>query len=217
MMTKMRSAVLAVLLLAALCAPAFAGDARATDHDTLFASHSRVWDHFSFAPAETPALADASGQTSPAPRVAAVEYSDAYKTRAKIHKYASFATLPLFAAELWLGQSVYNNVTFQDEGKRSAHIVVGTGIIGLFGVNTVTGAWNLWEARKDQNGRTRRLIHGLLMMGSDVGFLATWATGPNRYRYYSDWEGARSTHRAIAVTSIVTATAGYLVMALGGH
>jgi hypothetical protein len=177
---KTRSAVLAALLLGTLGAPIFAGDAVAADR-TLFASHSRVWDHFSFAPVETPVAADASRQTSPAPRVAAVEYSDAYKTRAKIHKYASFATLPLFAAELWLGQSVYNNATFQDQGERTAHIVVGTGIIGLFGVNTVTGAWNLWEARKDRNGRTR------------------------------------STHRAIAITSIVAATTGYLVMMLGGH
>ena len=38
---------------------------------------------------------------------AAVEHSDAYLTRAKIHKIASFATLPLFAAELVLGQSLY--------------------------------------------------------------------------------------------------------------
>jgi len=33
----------------------------------------------------------------------AIQPSDAYLTRAKIHKYASFATLPLFAAELALG------------------------------------------------------------------------------------------------------------------
>ena len=37
---------------------------------------------------------------------AVVEHSDAYRTRAKIHKVASFATLPLFAAEVALGQSL---------------------------------------------------------------------------------------------------------------
>src|SRR5690349_7144347 len=39
---------------------------------------------------------------------AAIEHSDGYRTRAKIHKYASFAMLPLFAAQLALGQSLYN-------------------------------------------------------------------------------------------------------------
>ena len=43
----------------------------------------------------------------PPPKVA-FEYSEAYQTRAKIHKIASFATLPLFAAELWLGRSIYD-------------------------------------------------------------------------------------------------------------
>ena len=41
----------------------------------------------------------------------AIEHSDAYQTRAKIHKYASFATMPLFAAELVLGQSLFNEST----------------------------------------------------------------------------------------------------------
>src|SRR5579872_3739202 len=39
---------------------------------------------------------------------AAVQHSDAYQTRAKIHKVASYATLPLFGAELLLGESLYN-------------------------------------------------------------------------------------------------------------
>ncbi len=30
----------------------------------------------------------------------------------------------------------------------------------LFGVNTVTGVWNLRDARKDPAGRTRRTVHG---------------------------------------------------------
>src|SRR5581483_2690592 len=89
---------------------------------------------------------------------AAVEHSEAYQTRAKIHKYASFATLPLFAAELALGSALYN--TPSNTGTlRGAHIAVGSGIIGLFGVNTVTGAWNLFgEGWQDTQGRTLRVI-----------------------------------------------------------
>src|SRR5262249_43231812 len=55
---------------------------------------------------------------------AAIEHSDGYRMRAKIHKYASFTTLPLFAAQLWLGQSLYNTPA-NAGGKRTAHAVVG--------------------------------------------------------------------------------------------
>src|SRR5258708_7754445 len=77
-------------------------------------------------------------QTSSAPPPPAVEYSDAYHTRAKVHRLASFATLPLFVTEGVLGQSLYNNPT---NGKKDAHLVVATAIGGLFGINTVTGVW----------------------------------------------------------------------------
>jgi hypothetical protein len=147
----------------------------------------------------------------------AIEHSDAYQTRAKIHKYASFATLPLFATELWLGQSLFNT---PDDGKRGVHAAVGAGIIGLFGVNTVTGAWNLFgEGRQDKEGRTLRLVHGLLMMAADGGFLATWATAPHheRLRTAPNFDSNRATHRNIAVASISVGTAGYLLMLFGNH
>jgi hypothetical protein len=57
---------------------------------------------------------------------AAVEHSAAYQTRAKVHKYASFATLPLFAAEVALGQALYNTPA-NAGGKRAAHAFVGAG------------------------------------------------------------------------------------------
>src|SRR5215472_12521674 len=104
--------------------------------------------------AQTDADTDSQTQTSPDP--------DAYEVRLKIHKYASYATLPLFATELALGQSLYNN---PDTGaKKGIHGAVGAGIIGLFGVNAVTGIWNLWESRHDENGRTWRVAHSVLML-----------------------------------------------------
>jgi hypothetical protein len=203
-------AALAAFLVLAAASPGLAENALASAE--LFPSRSRVWDRFAFPPAQA-ASADVAPQTSPAPKLAAVEYSDAYKMRAKIHRYSSYAMLPLFATELMLGQSLYNTPS---DGKRNAHLVVGSSIGVLFGINTVTGAWNLWEGRKDPNGRTLRLAHGLLMMASDVGFLATAATGPG-HEDFGEFENSRSTHRAIAITSIATATAGYLVMLIGGH
>src|SRR5436190_16245768 len=93
------------------------------------------------------ALADqpAPIATAPAPTLA-FEYSEGYRTRARIHRVASFATLPLFVTEAFVGQSLYNEPT---DGKRDAHLVVAGGIGALFAVNTVTGVWNLLEARKD--------------------------------------------------------------------
>lgn len=160
-----------------------------------------------------PAAQEAS---APPPRVQ--EYSDAYRMRAKIHKYASIATLPLFATEGFLGESLYNNPT---EAKKSAHLAVAGGIGALFAVNTVTGVWNLLEGRNDPNHRGRRWAHGLLMLSADAGFLATAALGPDdesegRFRFEGDGN-SRSTHRAVAFTSIGVATAGYLVMLFGGH
>ena len=149
-------------------------------------------------------------QTSPPPR--AFEYSDAYRLRAKIHRVSSFATLPLFGTEAILGQSLY---TDPSSSKKSAHLAVAGGIGALFAVNTVTGVWNLVEARNDPNKRGRRMLHGIMMLGADAGFLATAALGPESE--HGEIEGSRSTHRAVAFTSIGVASAGYLVMLLGGH
>jgi hypothetical protein len=150
---------------------------------------------------------------------AAVEHSSAYQTRAKIHKYASFATLPLFAAEVALGTSLYNTPANADS-KRAAHGIVGAGIVGLFGVNTVTGAWNLFgEGWRDKEGRTRRLVHGLLMMAADVGFVATSQSGPNSrsQRQAATFETDKVTHRNLAIASVSVGTVGYLMMLFGNH
>jgi hypothetical protein len=149
---------------------------------------------------------------------AAVEHSAAYQTRAKIHKIASYATLPLFATEVVLGQRLYNSTSLTT-GLRSAHIAVGTAIMGLFAVNTVTGAMNLFgEDRQESNGRALRLVHGLLMMAADVGFVATTATGPHRHHQGTLTFATDPTlHRNLALTSIGVGTAGYLVMFIGSH
>jgi len=158
------------------------------------------------------APADAGEQAHPA----AVEYSHGYEVRAVVHRMASFAMLPLFVTDLALGQSLYDSST---DPKRTAHVAVGAAIGGLFAVNTVTGAWNLWESRKDTNHRGRRLAHGLLMLGADAGFFATAATAPDRDSAagLSNFAADRSRHRALALTSIGLASASYLIMLFGGH
>ncbi|HLH30807.1 MAG TPA: hypothetical protein VKY31_06360, partial [Terriglobia bacterium] len=120
-------------------------------------------------------------QQQPATHPVATTYSDAYEVRLKIHKYASFATLPLFATELALGESLYSDPNTSG-AKKGLHGAVGVGLVGLFGVNSVTGLWNLWESRHDDSGRKRRILHTVLMLAADGGFVATAATGPSTHR-----------------------------------
>ncbi len=167
------------------------------------------------APATEPAQPSDAGQDA---RPKAIEYSEGYALRAKIHRYASFATLPLFATEVALGQSVYNAADPRTSSARNAHIAVGTAITTLFAVNSVTGVWNLLESRKDPNHRTKRMVHGILMLAADAGFVATFATGPSHEEeQILNYDANRQTHRAIAVTSMGLATAGYLMMLFGSH
>jgi hypothetical protein len=165
--------------------------------------------------ARTAALAT-DPQAAPAPRPKAFEYSDGYRTRLKIHKYASYAMLPLFVAQYAVGQKLYNGTG--SDGTRSAHSALAATTAVLFGVNTVTGVWNMAEARKDPNGKTKRTVHGLLMLAADAGFVATGMLAPEREHEnelgFTEPGGgtSASTHRAVAITSMAVATVAYLMM-----
>jgi hypothetical protein len=152
-------------------------------------------------------------------RPVAIEYSDAHETRAKIHKYVSWATLPLMATEFALGESLYNDPNSLTSGMRGVHGAVGAGLIGFFGVQSVTGVWNLVES-KDAPGHTKRLVHGLLMLAAEGGFVASAVTAPGHSRNdLINFDANKATHRNIAFVSMGVGTAGYLLMLLtgGGH
>lgn len=143
----------------------------------------------------------------------AVEYSDWYYKRLTIHKVASYTTIPLFVTEYVLGDKLYDGTA--SSSTRSAHQAVATGIGVLFGVNTVTGVWNLWESRHESEGRARRTTHALLMLAADAGFVATASLAPDgeddSFESNSD---DRSRHRAVALTSMGVSLASYLMMYL---
>lgn len=145
------------------------------------------------------------------PRRRAFVYSDAYATRATIHKWSSWAMLPLFAGEYAVGQQLYND---PQNGSRDLHSLLAAGIGGLFAVNTATGALNLWESRKDPNGRTRRWIHGIAMLVADAGFLATAGTAPESEGGSGITEGNKSLHRTLAISSGSVALGSWLMMLL---
>jgi hypothetical protein len=55
---------------------------------------------------DSPIVGDTVARKRTRPR--AIEYSDAYYTRLRIHQIASYAELPMFAAEWVLGQRLLN-------------------------------------------------------------------------------------------------------------
>ena len=148
------------------------------------------------------------------PRPVAIEYSDAHELRAKIHKYASWATLPLMAAEFALGEKLYNEANSETDNLRGVHGAVGAGLIGLFGVNSVTGLWNLLESNQAP-GHTKRLVHGIMMLAAEGGLVASAASAPGHSRnQLVAIDSNKATHRDIAFVSIGVGTAGYLLMLL---
>ena len=149
----------------------------------------------------------AQDSTTGRPRPKAIEYSDWYGRRLEIHKIGSYAMLPLFGTEYYLGERLIEGRASGNE--KSLHTGVATAIGGLFAVNTVTGAWNLWDSRKDPTGRTKRLIHAALMIGADAGFALAAASAED------DDEGGgddSNTHKTIALTSIGISTIGTAMM-----
>lgn len=141
-------------------------------------------------------------------RTQAVQYSEGYNKRRQIHMIASYATLPLFVGQYILGDKLYDGTA--SDTVKTWHGVFAGGIAGLFAVNTVTGVWNLVEARHDPNGKTRRLVHGLLMLGADAGFVATGLMAPGDHEDVDSND--KAAHRNVAIASMGMATASYLYM-----
>jgi hypothetical protein len=164
------------------------------------------------------AVTIAAEAQDPSARPVAIEYSDGHYTRGKIHKYASFATLPLFATEVWLGQSLYNDPQSLTSSKRAVHGAVGAALISLFAVNSVTGVWNLMDSRAAP-GHTKRMVHGLMMLAAEGGLIASAVSAPGHGRNdLVNFDTNKATHRNIAFVSIGVGTAGYLLMLFtGGH
>ncbi len=104
-------------------------------------------------------------------RPRAIEYSDAYHTRLKIHQIGAYAMLPLFISEYFIGKLLTS--TNRSGSLKTTHSVIAGALGVVFVSNTVTGAWNFAEARKDPSGRARREIHSVIMLASDVGMVAT--------------------------------------------
>ncbi|HXT17174.1 MAG TPA: hypothetical protein VN706_16170 [Gemmatimonadaceae bacterium] len=163
------------------------------------------------------ALSAAVVDTPSVRRRHAISYSDQYYTRLTIHRYGSYAMLPLFAAEYSLGQNLINDAN-PSSWIKPTHTAVALGIGALFGVNTITGAWNLWESRDDPSNRGLRITHTVLMLASDAGFAITGALTPKTHSFdFSEVQSSRNRHRNWAIGSMALSTAGTALMWFWKH
>jgi len=140
------------------------------------------------------------------------EYSDQYSAQHTLHRIASYATLPLFAIEVVAGQALLSNRERPPGWAKAVHGPAAGALAGLFIMNTVTGGLNIIEAMPDPEGRGRRILHGLLMIAADAGFVATGITAAKAGRYVENTNRVKTTHRTIALSSMGVATIGYLIM-----
>ena len=142
-----------------------------------------------------------------------VEYSEWYGRRLAIHRTLTWAMIPLFATSYYTGERLARDGRVGSPyWVRAAHPYAATGAAVVFGVNTFTGVWNLWDARHDPEGRKRRIIHSVLFMIADAGFAYAGSIGEEAR---NDSE-IRNKHRAIALYSMGVSYTSMMIMLLGG-
>jgi hypothetical protein len=148
----------------------------------------------------------------------AIEISDAYASRLRIHRYGSYLMLPLFATQYALGSALLDQRedivegerrTVVSDGLRRAHLFTALGVGTLFVSNTITGVLNLYEDRHNPDRRTLRTMHALTMLLSDVGFAVTGKMGVNG-KNGSVADAKR--HHNMAIASMGVATIGASMM-----
>jgi hypothetical protein len=142
-----------------------------------------------------------------------VEYSDWYGRRLAIHRTLSWTMIPLFAVSYWTGERLARDGRVNSPYYiRALHPYAATGAAVVFGVNTVTGVWNLWDARHDPEGRKRRIIHSVLFMIADGGFAYAGSIG----KQARDNSEIRNRHRTVALSSMGVSYVSMMIMLLGG-
>ena len=146
-------------------------------------------------------------------RPALVSYSDWYGRRLAVHRTLTWTMIPLFAVSYYTGERLARDGRVNSPyAVRALHPYAATGATVLFGVNTFTGLWNLWDARHDAEGRKRRIAHSVLFMIADAGF----AYGGSIGKRGREDPKIRDLHRNIALGSMGISYVSAMMMLLGG-
>jgi len=146
----------------------------------------------------------------------AVTLSDGYYTRLDIHRYASYATLPLFIVEYLAGQKLLQEGSDAPLWADAVHKPAAYALAGVFTVNTVTGLWNLAESGGVQQGKTRRWVHAILMLAADAGFVYGASIAPSTEdidaRIAAGERGGWTPHKRVTMASMGVVVAGLAMM-----
>ncbi len=132
-------------------------------------------------------------------RTKAVEYSGFYHARLTLHRWLSFAMIPLFVGSYVTGDQVLKYSTDAPKWALDWHRPLATATAVVFTANTITGIWNLWDSRKDPAGRAKRYIHSLLFIAADAGFAYSGITLARDAR---SSQQKRIQHRNVALVSM---------------
>jgi len=138
------------------------------------------------------------------------EYSDLYGVRADIHRYASWAMIPLFVGSAVTGFQLRNKGDAAPKWTKDLHGPLAGATAVMFGINTLTGVWNLIEGRKDPEGRGKRILHGVLFLAAGAGFAYVTAEGDN---IHSTGRG-NHWHRDVALGSMTVSLVSWSMMTL---
>lgn len=144
----------------------------------------------------------------PRARPQAIEVSEWYERRLTLHRRLSYTVIPMFAFQYAAGDQIWEKGDAAPSWARTGHRINAAAIGTVFAVNTVTGAWNLWESRAAP-GKARRYLHATSMLLADAGF--TWAGAVLSEQAERSIE-KRRLHRSVALTSIgLSLTSGLLM------
>ncbi len=147
-------------------------------------------------------------------RVMAVEHSDAYYTRLTIHRDLSYAIYPLYALQYVCGRELWAKSRDAPTWAKTGHRVGATLLVGVFGVNTVTGLWNLWDDRNNPDGRVLRTVHAVTMLAADAAF--TYAGGTLATQAQNSLAKRRE-HVVITISAMGLTTVSALMMTFFNH
>jgi hypothetical protein len=156
-------------------------------------------------------LSSRQGSDSAQGRPKVVELSDWYYRRLTIHRWVAYGTLPVFAAQWAAGERLYDDSRAAPTWAKTTHRVGASLLAAGFTVNTVTGIWNLWEARSVPQGRALRTIHGISMLVADGLFTYAGVKLSDEAEQSAD---KRQLHRTIALSGMGLATVSGIAMKL---
>ena len=148
------------------------------------------------------------------PRPMAIEHSDAYYTRLTIHRDLSYAIYPLYALQYIAGRELWAKSRDAPTWAKTGHRVGATLLVGVFGANTVTGLWNLWDDRHQADGRVLRTVHALTMLTADAAF--SYAGGTLATQAQNSIAKRRE-HVAITISAMGLTTLSALMMTFFNH